>query len=271
MGQRIYVNNRDFTICGVVETPSSLTEKCVADIWCPYNAQGLLDNLHFIGKDGEVVKGEYNIDVNLKVAFAVPADKREAFLQEMKEVEARYNSMHKDEPVEMVASLETHNSTIWHELGGIFQTWDEDLYWYVTPAILLLLLVPALNLSGMVASRMERRLPEMAIRKAFGAKRRTLFWQVIMENLLLTLMGGAIGLCLAWTALYSWRDWVFSIFSMNNYLYESVPIIKGEMFFGPVIFLIALLICTLLNVLAATLPAWLSLRKPIVESMMIKK
>ena len=58
---------------------------------------------------------------------------------------------------------------------------------------------------------------------------------------------------------------------MNNYLYESVPIIKGEMFFGPAIFLISLLICTLLNVLAATLPAWLSLRKPIVESMMIKK
>ena len=145
------------------------------------------------------------------------------------------------------------------------------MYWYVTPAILLLLLVPALNLSGMVASRMERRLPEMAIRKAFGAKRRTLLWQVIMENLVLTLIGGAIGLLLAWTALYGWRDWVFSIFSMNNYLYESVPIIKGEMFFGPAIFLISLLICTLLNVLAATLPAWLSLKKPIVESMMIKK
>ena len=58
---------------------------------------------------------------------------------------------------------------------------------------------------------------------------------------------------------------------MNSSLYESVPIIKGEMFFGPAIFLIALLICTLLNVLAATLPAWLSLRKPIVESMMKKR
>ena len=271
VGQRIYVNNRDFTICGVVETPSSLTEKCVADIWCPYKAQGLFDDLHLVGKDGEIIKGEYNINLNLNVAFAVPAKKREAFLQEMKEVEARYNSMHKDEPVDMIARLETHNSTVWKELGGIFQTWDEDLYWYVTPAILLLLLVPALNLSGMVASRMERRLPEMAIRKAFGAKRRTLLWQVIMENLLLTLMGGAIGLCLAWTALYSWRDWVFYIFSTNSSLYESVPLIKGEMFFGPAIFLIALLICTLLNVLAATLPAWLSLRKPIVESMMIKK
>lgn len=271
VGQRIYVNNRNFTICGVVETPSSLTEKCVADIWCPYNAQGLMDNLHIIGKDGEVVKGEYNINSPLHVAFAVPADKRDAFLKEMKEVEARYNSMHKDEPVDMIARLETHNASVWQVIGAMFQVWDENLYWYVTPAILLLLLVPALNLSGMVASRMEHRLPEMAIRKAFGAKRRTLLWQVIMENLLLTLVGGAIGLCLAWTALYSWRDWVFYIFSMNSSLYESVPIIKGEMFFGPAIFLIALLICTLLNVLAATLPAWLSLRKPIVESMMKKR
>lgn len=271
VGQRIYVNNRDFTICGVVETPSSLTEKCVADIWCPYNAQGLMDNLHIIGKDGEVVKGEYNINSPLHVAFAVPADKRDAFLKEMKEVEARYNSMHKDEPVDMIARLETHNASVWQVIGAMFQVWDENLYWYVTPAILLLLLVPALNLSGMVANRMEHRLPEMAIRKAFGAKRRTLLWQVIMENLLLTLVGGAIGLCLAWTALYSWRDWVFYIFSMNSSLYESVPIIKGEMFFGPAIFLIALLICTLLNVLAATLPAWLSLRKPIVESMMKKR
>jgi len=271
VGQCIYVNNRDFTICGVVETPSSLTEKCVADIWCPFKARGLFDNLNIIGKDGKVVSGEYNINLDLNVAFAVPANKRDAFMQELKEVEARYNSMHKDKPVDMTAYLETHYSQVWKGLGSMFQVWDGNLFWYVVPSILLLLLVPALNLNGMVASRMERRLPEMAIRKVFGAKRRTLLWQVIMENLVLTLIGGAIGLLLAWTALYGWRDWVFYIFSNNNSLYESVPLIKGEMFFGPAVFLIALLVCTLLNVLAATLPAWLNLRKPIVESMMEKR
>ena len=51
----------------------------------------------------------------------------------------------------------------------------------------------------------------------------------------------------------------------------SMPIVRGEMLFGPAIFLTALLVCCVLNVLAATVPAWLSLRKPIVESMMIKK
>jgi putative ABC transport system permease protein len=118
---------------------------------------------------------------------------------------------------------------------------------------------------------MERRLPEMAVRKAFGAKRRTLLWQVVVENLLLTLIGGIVGLCIAWLCLYGWRDWVFVIFAYGATTYNAVPILKGEMFFGPAIFAIALLVCCVLNVLAATLPAWLSLRRPIVESMMIKK
>ena len=92
-----------------------------------------------------------------------------------------------------------------------------------------------------------------------------------MENLVLTLIGGVVGLSLAWAALYGWRDWVFDVFSNSSPLYGTVPLLKGEMFFGPVVFVIALLICCVLNVLAATLPAWLSLRRPIVESMSQKK
>ena len=260
VGSTLSLNYLDYRICGVVETPSMLTEACVGDIYVPAAADGLL-------KDW----GAGYERQRVKVCLSVPSERRDAFLQELKEVEARYNSMHTDNPVDMTASIGTHYSRVWNELGYVFESWGDSIIWYVVPGILLLLLVPALNLSGMVASRMERRLPEMAVRKAFGAKRRTLLWQVIMENLLLTLIGGAIGLCLTWAALYGWRDWVFYIFSVNPDLYGVVPILKGEMFFGPVIFLIALLICTLLNVLAATLPAWLSLRKPIVESMMIKK
>ena len=59
--------------------------------------------------------------------------------------------------------------------------------------MLLLLLLPAINLSGMVSNRMESRMAEMGIRKAFGAKRRTLLREVIRENLVLTLCGGIAG------------------------------------------------------------------------------
>lgn len=260
VGSTLTYNYQEYRICGVVETPSVLTEACVADIYMPAAADGLLRGWG-AGYEGQ----------SYEVCLSVPAAKLKAFMQELKEVEARYNSMHPDKPVDMTTSIQTHYAKVWNELGSVFDAWGDDLIWYVLSGMLLLLIVPALNLSGMVASRMERRLPEMAIRKAFGAKRRTLLGQVVMENLMLTLIGGFVGLCLAWTALYGWRDWLFYTFSSNGDLYGVVPILKGEMFFGPAIFLIALLICTLLNVLAATLPAWLSLRKPIVESMMKKR
>jgi putative ABC transport system permease protein len=260
VGQTVSINNYNYRVCGVVEAPSALMEQSVADVWMPYSAKSA---------DGgwDVNWREAPVDV----IFSVPASKREAFMQELKEVEARYNSVHKGQEADMTMCLKSHYSNVWEGIADVFDAWNENLFWYVVPAILLLLLVPALNLSGMVASRMERQLPEMAIRKAFGAKRRTLLWQVIMENLVLTLIGGIVGLCIAWTALYAWRDWVFYVFSDNTTTFGRVPIIEGEMLFGPAIFLIALLFCSLLNVLAATLPAWLSLRKPIVESMMEKR
>lgn len=267
VGQTLTLNRLSYRICGVVETPSALTEKCAADVWMPYTALP-----YSIMVDGLVLwYTQVYLDFDMTLTFSVPADKRDAFLQELKTIEARYNAVHKDDPVNMTARLQSHYETVWDDIGSVFNDGGNELFWYVTPAIILLLLVPALNLSGMVASRMERRLPEMAIRKAFGAKRRTLLGQVIMENLVLTLLGGVVGLCLAWAALYGWRDWVFYVFSDSSNLYDAVPLLKGEMFFGPAVFVIALLICCVLNVLAAMLPAWLSLKKPIVESMMIKK
>lgn len=263
VGKTVRVENRDYHICGVVETPSMLTEKCCADIWFPYSADSLLSD-----------RGINYHTQGLEVSFSVPSNKVKAFKQELKELEARYNAVHKDNPVDMLSPLGSYYNDVWNNTGEVFSTRSDKEHWsYIIIAIFMLLFVPALNLSGMVASRMERRLPEMAIRKAFGAKQRTLLWQVMMENLTLTLIGGFIGLFLAWLALYAWRDWVFYMFfSFTNHgLYGRVPILQGEMFFAPTIFLIGLLICCILNLLAAALPAWLSLRKPIVESMMIKK
>ena len=261
VGQTLRLCHADYRICGVVETPSALTEVCAADIWIPYTATGLTEEL----------SGEHFDRMPLALMFCVPTSKREEFIKEMKDLEARYNAVNKEEQVSVMVYLTSHYDHIWRGISSAFNAWNDSLLWFLVAAVLLLLLVPALNLSGMVASRMERRLSEMAIRKAFGAKRRTLLGQVIMENLILTLMGGVVGLCLAWMALYAWRDWVFYVFSGNLNLYDCVPIIRGEMLFGPFIFLISLVVCGVLNVLAATLPAWISLKKPIVESMGLKK
>lgn len=43
----------------------------------------------------------------------------------------------------------------------------------------------------MISTRMENRLPEMGICKAFGADRGRLLRQILIENLILTCLGAA--------------------------------------------------------------------------------
>ena len=77
--------------------------------------------------------------------------------------------------------------------------------------LLMLLLVPALNLSGMISSRMERRLPEMGLRKAFGATAKRLFCQIVWENLVRTGLGGILGLILSCGMVVLAKDWLLTM------------------------------------------------------------
>ena len=152
--------------------------------------------------------------------------------------------------------------------GGL-HSWSA-IFWSLFPKVFVLLLVPALNLSGLVAARMRRRVAEMGVRKAFGAKRQTLLTQVVSENLLLTLFGGALGLAVAWLLLYVFRSWLF--FAIGGHAYAlPEPTVASEMLFSPLIFVTALVVCMVINLMAALVPAWMSLRNPIVESMNEKK
>ena len=142
----------------------------------------------------------------------------------------------------------------------------------MVPALLMLLflLLPAINLSGLVSNRMEARRAEMGIRKAFGAKRRTLLNEVIHENLVLTFCGGIVGWVLSGLFINAVAnsEVMKNIFRGNGH-YD--PSFDFQMFFTPTLFLIAFVCCALLNLMAALLPAWRSLRKPIVESLNQKR
>lgn len=47
--------------------------------------------------------------------------------------------------------------------------------------------------------------------------------------------------------------------------------VSGEMLFAPLVFAAALLLCVVLNMLSALVPAWHSLRHPIVNSLNEKR
>ena len=73
----------------------------------------------------------------------------------------------------------------------------ERLVVAIVVAALLFLLLPTVNLVNLNVSRIMERASEIGVRKAFGASTGTLVTQFIVENVLLTLIGGAIGLVLS--------------------------------------------------------------------------
>ena len=71
------------------------------------------------------------------------------------------------------------------------QTWK--LVGFLVMLALLFLLIPTVNLVNINISRIMERASEIGVRKAFGAPARTLVGQFLVENLLLTFVGGLSG------------------------------------------------------------------------------
>lgn len=242
---------------GVVKDVSPVTTISFADVYTAF------DNSSFdpTGNDDKYV-GDC-----MPVLLARSVSDFDAIRQEWRDVEHRINQKFKDHEAghtfTMTTPLSYAQDVLTSEDGE--KGSSDRLPWLIL-SFVILLLVPAVNMSGMVSWKLDGQLSELAVRKAFGANRRQLLWRVLLQNLRITCIGGLLGLVLSWIFLHVGRAWIFkALLPMNQGIDFSEYSLPAGVFFSPWIFLITFLACAVLNLVATLLPAWHSLRQDIVS------
>ncbi len=267
MGKTVTVDRYDYTVVGVVKAPSILTSQSYAQLYRPMGKELGRNGINSFLGGGQVV---------IKVADDSAA---EALAKEVKDLEARLNSS-------VLADIGGQQWTIdfrqqpmrhWQRVLVFGDEAGSDalnkIVWLYVVIIMVLLIVPAINLSGLIGGRMDSRLSELGIRKTYGARRSWLMRQVLFENLFLTLCGAVLGMIGAWILVAGCRRWIFTIFDMRP---ADLPdwadvAVNPDMLFAPALFVVMLLLCLTVNLLSAIVPAWLYMRKPIVSSLYEKR
>ena len=118
--------------------------------------------------------------------------------------------------------------------------------------MLLFMLLPALNLVNLNTSRIMERAAEIGVRKAFGATSSTLTFQFLIENIVLTLVGGLIGLILALILL--------AIIESSGIIPFARLTINFRIFFA------GIFLCFLFGLISGVLPALRMSRMQIVNA-----
>lgn len=107
---------------------------------------------------------------------------------------------------------------------------------------LLFILLPTMNLVSINLSRIMERASEIGVRKAFGASSRALIGQFVVENVVLTLLGGLLGFILAAITL---RAFTMSELLPDAHFDLNLPI-----------FLYGMLIAAFFGIVSGVYPAW---------------
>ena len=260
-GRHFSFNGRDYRVCGVVRDVSNATPETAGDLWLPLlNAQYISKELDRQGLLG-------NVFVSLLVD---DAENFETVRSEVQDVFRRYTLQDKDYEYDVMGQPDPYwLSTFRQDVDKTPDTMElAKGFLYI---LLALLFIPALNLSGMISSRMDSRIAELGIRKAYGATRRRLLEQVLCENLLLTLLGGLAGLLFSYLIVLTASDWILTLFDKNIYDTSLSTSLTPEMLFNPAVFGCALAVCVVLNVVSALVPALGAMRHPIMESLNTKR
>jgi predicted permease len=110
-----------------------------------------------------------------------------------------------------------HIKPVVYPLRKITVLQTRPILWMLFLAVVAVLLIACANFAGLLLVRAIRRHRETAVRLALGASARTLLGQTILESLVLSVIGGMLGIGLA----------ALSVTVGRNFLPETLPLIDN--------------------------------------------
>lgn len=280
VGKDISIDHVSYRIRGVFREGSALNVDSYGEVFLPYS---------LVDKGNYELPPQQKYSGGLQAVIKVKPGKEGALRDELRDICRRINAIDTTGWQFHLPGVMTHAEHVLTDTSTDF-SWEGDeaetfkikdstpAYMMWKPfliALLVVLVIPALNISGLIGARMDRMASELGIRRSFGANRRRLMGMVLTENLVLTLAGGILGLIAAW---------LISLFA-GNFLLQLTPLayesgftfgrdasfITGETAFAPILFLFTLGICLILNLISAWIPARRALHNQITESLNSKR
>jgi hypothetical protein len=258
VGKEIYIDTLRYSIVGVVENQRTCIENNLSggEIFTPIHYS------NYYGKTNIINRGFHRL-----IMLAESPEHCDSLKNEVANIFSRLS--------QEFGELYTNSGETTYELeiknhwqislsaladNGFLETVVKYLY-----ILLAFLFIPALNLCGLISSRMKSRMMEVGVRKAYGATNREIVAQVLWENMLLTLIGAALGFILSYFFVYKNCDWVVTLFD-TRVMTKNIEL-KADSVFNPTIIGVVLIISFVLNIASALLPTLFALKKNIIQSL----
>ncbi|HSZ32777.1 MAG TPA: FtsX-like permease family protein [Puia sp.] len=228
VGRYIEADNVKYRVCGVVKNVPITSYMTYSDIYLPYTVSKM--DYNYKGYRG----GYMGILLaNSKSDLSKMHDEYEQMIQKIPMESKEFNRMYSHADTYITSYVDTGNEK---QSGVLIVLTVIGVFAFI------LMLLPTLNLVNINITRIMERSSEIGVRKAFGASSKILVYQFIVENLILTLLGGLIGTILS--------------IAIIKFINSENLIPNLELSLNLTVLFIGLIICLVFGFLSGVYPAW---------------
>ena len=254
VGKEFLLNHAPYRVCGVVKDVSTLASTAYSQVWIPFTST-------IFEKD------TWSDHMGMASCVMLARDRSDfpAIREEAERRRDEYNKIIGEGGYKLIYRNRPYDQEKNALAGGANREPDVNAARRQRLIIfLILLIVPAINLSSMTQSRLRQRVSEVGVRRAFGSTRAEIMGQIIAENMVVTLFAGVIGLLMSVALAYMGESMLFARgFSKT----VNAPLIDASILLHASTFGWALLFCFVLNLLSSGIPAWRASKVGIVNAL----